>query len=165
MQCPFCQTLDTKVIDSRWVSDTNQIRRRRECIQCVERFTTYETAELTLPRIIKRDGSRSTFDVEKLRRGMLRALDKRPVSADQIEAAINRITLKLQTKGEREIASNIVGELVMQELRALDQVAYVRFASVYRRFEDVEAFGEEIARLKEEPLLLTITPGETPNVE
>lgn len=162
MQCPFCQTLDTKVIDSRWVAESNQIRRRRECIQCVERFTTYETAELILPRIIKRDGSRSTFDVEKLRRGMLRALDKRPVSADQIEAAINRITLKLQTNGEREIASGIVGELVMQELRGLDQVAYVRFASVYRRFEDVEAFGEEIARLKEEPFLAVETaPGET----
>lgn len=150
MHCPFCNTTDSKVIDSRLVSESNQIRRRRECTHCKERFTTYETVELVLPRIIKNDGSRSPFDENKLRRGMMKALEKRPVSVEAIEAALNRIFHKLRTTGEREVTSKYIGELVMRELRAIDQVAYVRFASVYRSFQDVNAFKEEINRLKQE---------------
>jgi transcriptional repressor NrdR len=150
MQCPFCGTQETKVIDSRLVGDGNEIRRRRECLQCMERFTTYEVAELIMPKIIKRDGRRNPFDETKLRAGMMKALEKRPVSIEQIEAAINRIKHRLRAWGEREIHSKLVGEAVMQELRSLDQVAYVRFASVYRSFEDVNAFREEIARLEDQ---------------
>lgn len=149
MYCPFCRDPDTKVIDSRLVDEGNQIRRRRECIQCTERFTTYEVAELLLPRIIKRDGRRNPFDEEKLRAGILRALEKRPISTEQIETAIQRLLHRLRASGEREIHSNLLGEWVMDELRCLDEVAYVRFASVYRSFQDINAFGEEIKRLKE----------------
>ncbi len=148
MYCPFCRDPDTKVIDSRLVDEGNQIRRRRECIQCTERFTTYEVAELLLPRIIKRDGRRNPFDEQKLRAGILRALEKRPVSTEQIETAIQRLQHRLRASGEREIHSNLLGEWVMEELRSLDEVAYVRFASVYRSFQDINAFGEEIKRLK-----------------
>ncbi|MBA2654349.1 MAG: transcriptional regulator NrdR [Gammaproteobacteria bacterium] len=148
MHCPFCAAEDSKVIDSRLVSENNQIRRRRECTRCKERFTTYETAELILPRIIKNDGKRSPFDEYKLRAGMLRALEKRPVSVEVIEGAINRILHKLRSSGEKEITSKFIGELVMRELRGMDQVAYVRFASVYRSFQDVNAFKEEINRLE-----------------
>lgn len=148
MYCPFCRDPDTKVIDSRLVDEGNQIRRRRECVQCTERFTTYEVAELIIPRIIKRDGRRNPFDEQKLRAGILRALEKRPVSTEQIEAAINHLLHRLRASGEREISSQILGEWVMEELRRLDEVAYVRFASVYRSFQDVHAFGEEIKRLK-----------------
>lgn len=147
MHCPFCNTADSKVVDSR-LSENNQIRRRRECVSCKERFTTYETAELMLPRIIKNDGRRSPFDEHKLRIGMLKALEKRPVSAQAIEAALSRIMHTLRSTGERETSSNFVGELVMRELRAMDQVAYVRFASVYRSFQDINAFKEEIDRLE-----------------
>lgn len=148
MHCPFCNTSDSKVIDSRLVSENKQIRRRRECIGCKERFTTYETAELVLPRIIKNDGRRSPFDEYKLRLGMLKALEKRPVSVEVVEASVNRILHKLRSSGEKEVTSKFIGELVMKELRAMDQVAYVRFASVYRSFQDVNAFKEEISRLE-----------------
>jgi transcriptional repressor NrdR len=151
MRCPFCGAQDTKVIDSRLAGEGEQIRRRRECAVCKERFTTYETAELNLPRVVKNDGTRAPFDGRKLRAGMVRALEKRPVSTDQLEAAINRITRKLMAGGEREVPSLQIGELVMDELRSLDQVAYVRFASVYRSFEDVNAFREEIERLENQP--------------
>lgn len=148
MYCPFCNAIDTKVIDSRLVGEGSEVRRRRECIECEERFTTYEVAELVMPRIIKRDGRRSPFDENKLRAGLTRALEKRPVSMEQIEAALNRIKHKLQTTGEREVDSQFVGEAVMEELRSLDKVAYVRFASVYRSFEDINEFREEIKRLE-----------------
>jgi len=148
MFCPFCNAEDTKVIDSRLVADGNEVRRRRECSVCEERFTTYEIAELVMPRIIKRDGRRSPFDENKLRNGMMKALEKRPVSVEKIEAAINHIKHRLQTTGEREVSSQVVGEAMMNELRSLDQVAYVRFASVYRSFQDVNAFREEIQRLQ-----------------
>lgn len=147
MYCPFCNTDDTKVIDSRLIREGNQTRRRRECLECKERFTTYEAVELSLPRIIKNDGRRAPFNEEKLRGGMLRALEKRPVSAEQIETAVTRIIRKAMTGGEREIASSQVGEWVMEELHQLDQVAYVRFASVYRCFQDIDEFRREISRL------------------
>lgn len=151
MRCPFCDAADTKVIDSRLAGDGDSVRRRRECLTCTERFTTYETAELVMPRVIKRDGSRVPFDEVKLRAGMLRALEKRPVDTDAIEAAVSRIKRQLRATGEREVASGVIGESVMGELRRLDQVAYVRFASVYRSFQDVKAFRDEIERLEQEP--------------
>lgn len=151
MFCPFCKMPDTKVVDSRLSGETNQVRRRRECLKCGERFTTYEGVELNLPRVVKHDGNRESFDVEKMRAGMQRALEKRPVAAADVEAAVSRITHLAMVCGEREIAATRVGEWVMSELRALDQVAYVRFASVYRSFEDVNAFREEIERLEREP--------------
>jgi transcriptional repressor NrdR len=151
MRCPFCEAPDTKVIDSRLANEGDSVRRRRECLTCGERFTTFETAELVMPRIVKNDGSRVPFDEEKLRSGMQRALEKRPVSTESIEGAINRIMHKLRATGDREVKSRQVGELVMQELRELDEVAYVRFASVYRSFQDVNAFREEIERLQSEP--------------
>jgi transcriptional repressor NrdR len=148
MQCPFCNALDTKVIDSRLVADGNQVRRRRECITCAERFTTYETAELVMPRIIKQNGNRrEPFDENKLHSGLLKALEKRPVSIEKVDEAINRIKNHLRATGEREVPSRIVGELVMKELRQLDEVAYVRFASVYRSFKDLNEFRAEIDRL------------------
>lgn len=147
MYCPFCQAVDTKVIDSRLIREGNQTRRRRECPECKERFTTYETAELSLPRVIKRDGRRAPFSEDKLRAGMLRALEKRPVSVEQIESALVRILRKAMTCGEREIPSEQIGQMVMDELGQLDQVAYVRFASVYRSFEDLDEFKKEISKL------------------
>ena len=151
MRCPFCGAQDTKVIDSRLSGDGDQVRRRRRCTVCRERFTTYESAELNLPRVIKQDGSRVPFDGRKLASGMMRALEKRPVDTESIDAALNRIRRQLMATGEREIASREIGELVMEELRTLDQVAYVRFASVYRSFQDVNAFREEIDRLESQP--------------
>lgn len=148
MHCPFCQAPDTKVIDSRLISDCTQVRRRRECVQCAERFTTYEAAELVMPRVVKNDNRREPFDEDKLRAGMQRALERRPVSAEQIEQAITHIKRLLRESGEREVSAQTLGEWVMAELRSLDQVAYVRFASVYRSFEDVNAFREEIQRLE-----------------
>lgn len=147
MYCPFCQASDTKVIDSRLIRENNQTRRRRECPECKERFTTYESAELSLPRVIKSDGRRAPFSEEKLRSGMLRALEKRPVSVEEVESAIARILHQSMTCGEREIPAKQVGDMVMKELRQLDQVAYVRFASVYRSFEDIEEFKKEISNL------------------
>ncbi len=148
MYCPFCYASDTKVTDSRLIREGNQVRRRRECLICKERFTTYESAELTLPRVIKQDGRRDLFHEEKLRGGILRALEKRPVSLDKIENAINRIIHKARASGEREIPSKLIGEWVMDELHNLDQVAYVRFASVYRSFQDIKDFREEVIRLE-----------------
>jgi len=151
MRCPFCGDQDTKVIDSRLAGEGDQVRRRRECLSCGERFTTYESAELNLPRVIKQDGSRVPFDERKLASGMMRALEKRPVSTESVDAALDRIRRKLIASGEREVPSRRIGEWVMEELRALDQVAYVRFASVYRSFQDVNAFREEIERLERQP--------------
>jgi len=148
MRCPFCGAQETKVIDSRLSGEGDQVRRRRRCTACNERFTTYESVELNLPRVIKKDDSRVAFNGHKLRAGMSRALEKRAVATEQIDAAIFRITRKLSSSGEAEITSREIGDLVMEELRNLDQVAYVRFASVYRKFEDVNAFREEIERLQ-----------------
>ena len=148
MHCPFCQHEDTRVIDSRVSEDGSTIRRRRECEQCQERFNTFETAELKLPTLVKTDGRRETFDDRKLRTGLERALQKRPVSGEQIDAAVRGVIHALRMTGEREISSRRIGVFVMDELKKLDQVAYVRFASVYRRFEDVADFREEIERLE-----------------
>ncbi len=150
MRCPFCTEPDTRVIDSRDASEGDQIRRRRECTDCKERFTTYESAELSLPRIVKSDGRREAFIEGKLRAGLLRALEKRPVEMDAVEISIERIKRHLRESGEREVDSQKVGDWVMEQLRRLDQVAYVRFASVYRSFEDVRAFLDEIESLEKE---------------
>ena len=147
MFCPFCNADDTKVIDSRLVANGGQVRRRRECGACGERFTTYELAELVMPRVIKTDGTRQSFDEDKLRAGLQRALEKRQVSIEQIEVAISEIKHFLQVTGEREIPSKIIGEEVMRQLRELDAVAYVRFASVYRSFQDISEFQAELNRL------------------
>lgn len=147
MHCPFCTAVDTKVVDSRLVAEGQQVRRRRECISCHERYTTYETAELLMPRLIKSDGSSQPFDEQKLRAGILRALEKRPVGVEQIEALINRIKLVIRSTGEREVPARMLGETVMSELSKLDQVAFVRFASVYRSFEDISEFKREIDNL------------------
>lgn len=151
MRCPFCGAADTKVIDSRLVAEGDQVRRRRECTSCSERFTTYEGAELVMPRVIKQNGNREPFDEGKLRSGILRALEKRPVSVEKVEAEINKLKQSLQATGEREIKSMVIGERVMDALRRLDHVAYVRFASVYRDFQDLQEFREEIDRLAQDP--------------
>lgn len=151
MHCPFCGADDTKVIDSRLVADGDQVRRRRECTNCFERFTTYEVAELVMPRVIKQNGVREPFNEEKLRSGLLRALEKRPVSLEDTEAVISQIKHALRATGEREVKSLVLGELVMDHLKRLDQVAYVRFASVYRSFEDLSEFRDAIERLEAEP--------------
>jgi transcriptional repressor NrdR len=148
MHCPFCSNEETKVIDSRLAADGRQIRRRRQCLDCSERFTTFESAELVMPRLVKNDSTRQPFDESKLRSSMTRALEKRPVPSDELEEAVERLIHRLRTMGEREVPSRLVGDLVMEELRALDEVAYVRFASVYRRFQDVTEFEEEIKRLQ-----------------
>jgi transcriptional repressor NrdR len=150
MRCPFCAAQDTRVLDSRLANEGDQVRRRRECNICKERFTTYEAAELTMPRVVKREGIREPFEENKLRSGMLKALEKRPVSSDAIEAAINRIKKDLMEKGEREIPAQELGEKVMKELSALDHVAFVRFASVYRNFQDVTEFTEMIEDLQKQ---------------
>ena len=151
MYCPFCGKQDTKVIDSRLASEGAQVRRRRECLDCGERFTTFESPELVMPRIIKSNGAREPFVEEKMLAGMMRALEKRPVESDRVDAAISRLQHRLRASGEREIPSRQLGEWVVNELRQLDQVAFVRFASVYRSFEDVKAFRDEIERLEKEP--------------
>jgi transcriptional repressor NrdR len=150
MQCPFCNHADTKVIDSRLVSEESTVRRRRECLSCVERFTTFETPELNMPRVKKTSGFCAPFDEAKLRNGILRALEKRPVSTEQIEIMIKKILHALRTTGEREVSSRVIGELIMNELRELDPVAYVRFASVYRKFQDVSDFHNELQQLTNE---------------
>lgn len=147
MYCPFCKADDTKVVDSRLVADGGQVRRRRECLSCSERFTTYEMAELVMPRVIKTDGTREPFDESKLRAGLQRALEKRPVSIEEIEVALTQIRHFLQVTGEREVPSRMIGEAVMGKLRELDEVAYVRFASVYRSFQDLSEFQDELNRL------------------
>jgi len=148
MHCPFCGHDETKVIDSRLAGEGRQIRRRRQCLACNERFTTFEAAELVMPRVVKNDSSRQPFDEDKLRSSMVRALEKRPVPSDELEEAIGHLVHKLRTMGEREVPSRLIGDLVMEELRALDEVAYVRFASVYRRFQDITEFEDEIRRLQ-----------------
>jgi len=148
MHCPFCGHEETKVNDSRLAGEGRQIRRRRECLKCGERFTTFETAELVMPVVIKGDRAREAFDEGKLRAGVEKALQKRPVPREQLDEALSRIVHKVRSLGDREVSARAIGELVMEELRHLDEVAYVRFASVYRQFEDVEAFHEEIQRLR-----------------
>ena len=150
MHCPFCSAVDTKVIDSRLVADGNNVRRRRECITCAERFTTYEAAELVMPRIIKAGGIREPFNEDKMTAGLMKALEKRPVSIERVEEAVTKIKASLRSTGEREIDSRTLGELVMSQLRDLDEVAFVRFASVYRSFKDLDEFRQEIDRLSNE---------------
>ncbi|MDH5545193.1 MAG: transcriptional regulator NrdR [Gammaproteobacteria bacterium] len=151
MRCPFCGATETKVIDSRLANEGDMVRRRRECLTCAERFTTFESAELVMPRIIKRNGSRVPFDEVKMRQGIMRALEKRPVDTERIEQSINMITRKLRATGDREVSSDQLGGWVMDELRKLDRVAYIRFASVYRSFQDVSEFRDEIEKLEREP--------------
>lgn len=151
MQCPFCKALDTRVIDSRLAEDGTQVRRRRECEKCSGRFTTFEKAQLSMPYVIKRGGQTEPFGEDKLRRGVETALYKRPVKAEAIDHAIEAVIRKLRATGEREVSSHRIGEWVMQELHDLDHVAYVRFASIYRSFDDVNAFQEEIRKLKAMP--------------
>jgi transcriptional repressor NrdR len=169
MHCPFCGHEETKVTDSRLAAEGRQIRRRRECLHCNERFTTFETAELLMPHVIKSDGSREPFDEAKLNSGIHKALEKRPVAGEAVEQAVARICHKLRVQGEREIPARSVGELVMEELRHLDEVAYVRFASVYRSFQDAEAFRDAIDHLRHHRRKrdasddqLSLLPGETP---
>jgi transcriptional repressor NrdR len=142
MKCPFCGTLDSQVIDSRLNDEGDSIRRRRKCAACNKRFTTYETAEVRMPQVIKQNGKREDFSLDKLRIGFARALHKRPVSTDLVDAAVERIAQKLLSLGEREIDARRVGEMVMDELRKMDKVAYIRFASVYRSFQDVDDFRD-----------------------
>jgi transcriptional repressor NrdR len=149
MYCPFCQEQDTKVIDSRLVVEGSQVRRRRECLVCHERFTTFEVAELVMPLIIKRDGAREAFNLNNMRAGMLRALEKRPVSIEQIEESLVAITKQIRCSGDREVPSSKVGEWVMEQLYRLDHVAYVRFASVYKRFKDVSEFRHTIEKMND----------------
>jgi transcriptional repressor NrdR len=151
MHCPFCGAQDTKVYDSRLAPEGDQVRRRRECTSCNARFTTFEKAELQFPRVIKNDGARENFNEEKVRSGIQRALEKRPVSVENIELAMNHIRRKLMTIDDREIESRAIGEMVMDELEHIDHVAYVRFASVYRDFKDVGEFADEVERLKKVP--------------
>ena len=157
MHCPFCQAQDTKVIDSRLVGDGSQIRRRRECELCQARFTTFETADLALPRIIKSDGERQPFNGTKLKAGMLRALEKRPLSSEEVDAVFGNVLTQIRQLGEREIPSRMLGEIVMKSLKSVDQVAYVRFASVYRDFQDIEEFAQEISTLSKEKKRSKIT--------
>lgn len=149
MYCPFCQEQETKVIDSRLVAEGTQVRRRRECLLCHERFTSFEVAELLMPLIIKRDGAREVFQLNNLRAGMLRSLEKRPVSIERVEESLVSIMKKIRDSGEREVPSSQVGEWVMEQLYRLDHVAYVRFASVYKRFTDVSEFRHTIEKMKD----------------
>ena len=151
MYCPFCGHQEPKVVDSRLAGDGYQTRRRRECIDCSERFTTFESAELVLPKLIKRDESREPFNESKLRAGILVATEKRPISIESIEELISRIIRRVQKLGEREIQSRTLGEIVMRELREIDEIAFVRYASVYRRFQDIEEFEREIESLRDTP--------------
>ena len=150
MFCPFCQAEDTKVIDSRLVTDGTQIRRRRSCEVCQSRFTTFETADLALPRVIKSNGERQPFNGSKLKKGMLRALEKRPLSVEEIDIVFGKILKEIRTRGVREIKAIEIGEIMMNALKEVDSVAYVRFASVYRDFQDIKDFSEEINSLNKE---------------
>jgi transcriptional repressor NrdR len=154
MKCPFCGSIDTQVVDSRVSEPGDSIRRRRRCTACLKRFTTYETVELRLPQVVKTNGTRSEFDVAKLRNGFQRALHKRPVPTEFVDQAIDRIVGHVLSLGEREIASRQIGEMVMQELYKLDKVAYIRFASVYRSFQDVSDFRDALKEVE--------TPGKRP---
>lgn len=147
MRCPFCGHPDTQVAETRLSDDGATVRRRRRCVACDKRFTTYETAEIRLPTVAKRDGERQDFSLDKLREGFRRALHKRPVPTELSEEAINRVLQKLLTLGEREVSSRYIGELVMGELKRLDKVAYIRFASVYKSFQDVDDFRDAIRDL------------------
>ena len=147
MHCPFCKATETKVIDSRLTDEGNQVRRRRECLSCGERFSTYEMAELVLPRVIKSDQTRVEFDEDKLRTSFNKALEKRPVTTAAIDKAIAHIKHHMRDFGEREVQAHQIGEWVMDELHQLDEVAYVRYASVYRSFQDVNEFRKEIEKL------------------
>ncbi|MBI3546241.1 MAG: transcriptional repressor NrdR [Gammaproteobacteria bacterium] len=151
MRCPFCSADETRVIDSRLSDDGDSVRRRRECEVCAERFTTFERAELRLPQVMKSDGRREPYNEKKLQNGLSRALEKRPVDTDVVERMIGRIRHKLMASGEGEVASRQIGEWIMEELKDLDPVAYVRFASVYRSFQDLNAFRDEVQRLQDEP--------------
>jgi transcriptional repressor NrdR len=149
MHCPFCSHPETRVVDSRLVAEGAQTRRRRECQGCNERFTTFETAELSYPVVVKQNGQREAFLLPKLRSGLERSLEKRPVSIDALEAALSRILHRIRNRSSREIQSRTIGDYVMSELRQLDEVAYVRFASVYRRFQDIDEFRAELDRLSQ----------------
>ena len=148
MKCPFCKSSDTQVIDSRVSDDGESIRRRRRCTSCNKRFTTYETVELRMPQVVKSDGTRSEFDLEKLRTGFMRALHKRPVPTHMVDDALATITQDVLALGDREIPSRRLGEMVMRELRRLDHVAYIRFASVYRSFQGVDDFQDAIKEVQ-----------------
>jgi transcriptional repressor NrdR len=144
MRCPFCSRAETQVVETRESDEGDVVRRRRRCQSCDKRFTTYERAEIALPSVVKKDGTRADFDLAKIRASMTLALRKRPVSVEQIDAAVERIQERLLNSGAREVASSRLGELVMRELKRIDKVAYVRFASVYRSFEDVDEFRQLI---------------------
>ncbi len=148
MRCPYCKAEDTAVVDTRVSEDGDAIRRRRVCASCSKRFTTYERVELQMPVVVKTNGYRTSFDREKIRIGFMRALHKRPVPTQYVDAAINRIEQKVLARGEREIGSRTIGEMVMQELKKMDDVAYIRFASVYEDFQRVDEFREKILELK-----------------
>ena len=148
MKCPFCGSEDTQVIDTRANLEANTTRRRRKCTSCEKRFTTYERVDLKMPRLVKKDGSRTDFDREKLMGSMMLALRKRPVATDQIEEAVDRVIERLRSLGEREVPTTRVGESVMRELAKLDKIAYIRFASVYRNFETPEEFREAVQEVK-----------------
>ena len=148
MHCPFCNNNDTRVIDSRLIAEGSQTRRRRECPSCGERFTTFESAELLMPKVIKsRDNMREPFNEEKLKEGLFRALEKRPVGEEEVETLIEAIKKDIRSSGEREVRSRLIGEVIMKHLRQIDEVAFIRFASVYRRFEDITEFSEEVEKL------------------
>jgi transcriptional repressor NrdR len=151
MRCPFCDHADTQVVETRESDDGDSIRRRRRCLHCDKRFTTYERIELALPAVVKRNGVRAEFDRRKLRASMALALRKRPVSAEAVDTAIHRIEERLMGLGLREVGSERVGELVIRELKKLDKIAYVRFASVYRNFEDVDEFADAIEEVRTRP--------------
>jgi transcriptional repressor NrdR len=151
MKCPFCRGDKTQVIDTRESEDGDSIRRRRRCLTCDKRFTTYEMVELRMPQVVKQNGMRSEFDEEKLRTSFKRALHKRPVSAELVETAIDNVTQKLHALGEREVGSRLIGEMVMKELLKLDKVAYIRFASVYKSFQDVGDFAEAVEAVRKAP--------------
>jgi transcriptional repressor NrdR len=159
MKCPFCQHADTQVLDTRISEEGDAIRRRRRCSSCDKRFTTYERIELVMPVVVKKNGSRTEYDAVKLRASLQLALRKRPVPAEAVDAAILRIEEKLLSSGAREVPSGQVGELVMQELKRVDKIAYIRFASVYRNFEDVAEFQEAIAEIARERKALATKPG------
>ena len=148
MHCPYCNASETKVIDSRLAAEGAQVRRRRSCNSCQERFTTFEMVEVVMPRIIKSSGKIEPYDNEKLRRSILLPPQKRPITIDEQEAMISRIEKRVRQMGEREISSKVLGEIIMSELKTLDDVAYVRFASVYRDFQDIDAFHQEIANIR-----------------
>jgi transcriptional repressor NrdR len=151
MKCPFCKGHDTQVVDTRESEEGDSIRRRRRCLSCDKRFTTHETVELRMPQVVKQNGMRSEFDAEKLRTSFKRALHKRPVSTELVDAAIDHVTQKLFALGEREVVSRQIGEMVMQELFKLDKVAYIRFASVYKSFQDVGDFTEAVEAVRKSP--------------